>query len=90
MTCEDLRQGDAPASVYFNVMIARVYKKQFDVLAGRGVLFTVADDVKILAPHAVIVELAEGFPTLAWNETVLNTQSVTAIVTPYAILVRTE
>ena len=27
MSCEGLRQGDAPATVYFNVLAARVYKK---------------------------------------------------------------
>ena len=65
MSCEGLRQGDAPATVYFNVLAARVYKKQLQILNGRGVLFAVADDVKILGPPAVIKELAEGFPTLA-------------------------
>jgi hypothetical protein len=32
--------------------------KQIDTLAGRGALFVVADDVKILAPPAVIAKLA--------------------------------
>jgi hypothetical protein len=27
MSCEGLRQGDAPATIYFNVLAARVYKK---------------------------------------------------------------
>ena len=76
MPCEGLRQSDAPESVYFNVLIARVYRKEIALLAGRGALFAVADDVKILAPPAVIAELAEGFPALAWNETCLKTQSV--------------
>ena len=58
MSCEALRQGDAPATVYFNVMATRVYKKQLQILNGRGVLFAVADDVKILGPPAVIKELA--------------------------------
>jgi hypothetical protein len=76
MSCEDLRQGDAPASVYFNVLIARVFMKKIIVLAGRGVLSAVADDVKILAPLAVVRELAKGFLALAWNGAGLKTQSV--------------
>ena len=65
MSCKSLRQGDANASVYFNFLIARVYRKQIDLPAGRGALFAVADDVKFLAPPAVFAELAEGFPALA-------------------------
>jgi len=71
-----MRRGDAPTLVYFNVLIAGVYKKQIVSLAGRGFFFAVADAVKILAPPAVIAELAEGFPALAWNEVRLKTQAV--------------
>ena len=74
--CEELRQGDAPATVYFNVMAARVYGKQLHVLDGRGVLLAVVDDVQILGPPEVIKEMAEGFPTLAWEEAGLTTQMV--------------
>jgi hypothetical protein len=45
-------------------------------LDGRGVLFAVADDVKILGPPEVIKEMAEGFPTLAWEEAGLTTQTI--------------
>jgi len=76
MSCEGLRQGDAPALVSFNVLIARVYRKQIVLLAGRGVLFAMADDVKIMAPPAVITELAEGFPALVWHEAGLKTQNI--------------
>ena len=65
MSCEGLRQGDALAKVYFNVLASRVYMKQLRILDGRGVLFAVADDVKILGPLEVIQEMEEGFPTLA-------------------------
>jgi hypothetical protein len=75
MSCEGLRQGDAPATVYFNVLAARVYKKQLRILDGRGVRFAVADDVKLLGPPEVIAEMAEGFPTLAWEEARLTTQT---------------
>ncbi len=34
MSCEGLRQGDAPAKVYFNVMASRVYRKQLQILNG--------------------------------------------------------
>jgi hypothetical protein len=76
MSCEGLRQGDAPTSVYFNVLIARVYRKHIAMLARRGALFAVADDVEILAAPAVIAELAEGFRAMEWNKAGLKTQSV--------------
>ncbi len=50
LSCEGLRQGDAPATVYFNILAAKVYRKQLHALNGRGVLFAIADDVKIVAP----------------------------------------
>ena len=61
MSCEGFRQGNAPATVYFNVLAARVYRKQLRILDGMGVLFAVADDVKLLGPPEVIAELVEGF-----------------------------
>ena len=42
----------------------------------KGVVFAVADDVKILGPSEVIKEMAEGFPTLAWEEAGLTTHTV--------------
>jgi len=73
MSCEGLRQGDAPATVYFNVLAARVYMKQISILDGRGVLIAVADDVKLLGPPEVIAEMPQGFPSLAWEEAGLTT-----------------
>jgi len=58
MSCEGLMQGDAPATIYFNVLAARVYMKQLMILDGREVLFTVADNVKLLSPPKVIAEMA--------------------------------
>jgi hypothetical protein len=49
-------------------MATRIYRKQLQALDGRGVLFAVADDVKILGPPEVIKEMTEGFPTLAGEE----------------------
>ena len=66
MSCEGLRQGDAPATVYFNVLAARVYRKQLRILDGMGVFFAVADDVKVLGPPEIIKAMAEGVPTLAY------------------------
>ena len=40
--------------MYFNVLAARVYMKQLRMMDGRGVLFAVADDVKIQGPPEVI------------------------------------
>jgi hypothetical protein len=37
-------------------------------LSGRGVLFAIADDVKILVPPVVIKELAESFSNIDWEE----------------------
>ena len=50
MSIDGFRQGDAPATVYLNILAARIYRKQLAMLNGRGVLFAIADDVKIAAP----------------------------------------
>jgi hypothetical protein len=50
--------------------------KQLRILDGRGVLFAVADDVKLLGPPEVIAEMAEGFPAMAWEEAGLATRKV--------------
>jgi hypothetical protein len=49
--------------------------KQLVLLNKRGVLFAIADDVKILAPPAMIRELAYSFPTIAWEEASLIKQT---------------
>ena len=55
-----LRQGDAPATVYFNIMVPRVYMKQLATLDGRGVLSAIADDLRVLGPPEVIGEIVEA------------------------------
>ena len=70
------RGNEPPATVYFNVMAAKVYRMRRQILNGRGVPFAVAGDVKILGPPEVIKEMAEGFPTLVWEEAGLTTQTV--------------
>ena len=73
MSIDGLRQGDAPAIVYFNILVARVYKKQLATMDGRGVLFAVADDLRVLGPPEVIGEIVEAFPKVAWEEAGLTT-----------------
>jgi hypothetical protein len=51
MSIDGFRQGDGPATDYFNILTAWIYRKQLATLDGRGVLFAIADDVKIAAPH---------------------------------------
>ena len=76
MSIDGLRQGDAPATVYFNILVARVYRKQLALLDGRGVLFAVSDDLRILGPPTVIREIVEVFPVTAWEEASLTTQTL--------------
>jgi hypothetical protein len=47
LSVEGLRHGDAPATIFFNILAAKVYMKQLYAIDGRGVLFAIADDVKI-------------------------------------------
>jgi hypothetical protein len=62
MSIDGLRQGDAPATIYFNILVARVYRMQLANLDGRGVLFAVADDLRVLGPLGVIGEIVAEFP----------------------------
>jgi hypothetical protein len=39
-------------------LASRVYKKQLRILDGRGDMFAVADDVKLLGPPEVMAEMA--------------------------------
>ena len=62
MSIDGLRQGDAPATVYFKILVARVYRKQMATLDGRGLLFAVAYDLRVLGPPEVIGKIVEAFP----------------------------
>ena len=57
------------------MLSARLYRKIVALLDGRGLLFAIADDVKIIGPPNVIVEVVTAFPELAWSEAGLRTQS---------------
>jgi len=75
VSIDGLRQGDASATVYFNILVARVYRKHLALLDGRGVLFAVSDDLRIMAPLAIIREIVEVFPETAWEEAGLTTHT---------------
>ncbi len=79
MSIDGFRQGDAPASIFFNILAARIYRRQLATLNGRGVPFAIADDVKIAAPPTVITEIVETFAKVAWNEADLITQVIKKI-----------
>jgi len=80
MSIDGLRQGDAPATVYFNILVARVYKKHLATLDGRGVLFAVTDDLRVLGPPEVIGKIVEEFPKVAWEEAGLTTQTTKKMI----------
>jgi hypothetical protein len=67
MSMDCFRHGDAPASIFFNIMAARIYRRQLATLDDRGVLFDIVDDVKIAAPPNVIAEIVDTFSDIAWN-----------------------
>ena len=69
-------RGNAPASIFFNILATRIYKRQLATLNGRGVLFAIVDDVKIAAPPTIIAEIVDSFAEVAWHEAGLSTQVV--------------
>jgi hypothetical protein len=75
MSIDGLRQGDAPATIYFNILVARVYKKQLATLDGRGALFVVADDMRDLGLPEVIGEIVEALPKVAWEKVGFTTHT---------------
>ena len=75
MSIDGPRQGDAPATFYFSILVARVYRKQLTTLDGRGVLFAVSDDLRVVGPPEIIGEIVEAFPKVAWEEVGLTTQT---------------
>ena len=76
MSIDGFRQGDAPASIFFNILAARICRRQLANLNGKGVLSAIVDDVKIAAPPAVIAEIVDTFANAAWNEVGLTTQVI--------------
>ena len=50
------------------------------LLYGRGDLFAIADDAKILAQPDVMRGLAKSFPTIAWEEAGLATQTIKTLI----------
>jgi hypothetical protein len=76
MSIDGFRQGDASASIFFNILAARIYRRQFATLNGRGELSTIVDDVKIAAPPAIIAEIVDTFSEVVWHEAGLSTQVI--------------
>ncbi len=74
MSIDGFRQGDAPASVFFNILVARIYTRQLATLIGRWVLFAIADNIKIAAQPTIIAEIVETFAEMAWQVAGLTTQ----------------
>jgi hypothetical protein len=75
MSGEGLRQGEIAASVFFNIMVARLYIAMTKVLNGRGILLGLADDCNILGPPEVVNEVIQQLPALTMSEAGLNTQA---------------
>ncbi len=60
MFVNGFRQVGVLASIFFNILAARIYRlRQLATLGGRGVLFAIVDDVKIAAPPNVIAEIVD-------------------------------
>ena len=76
MSVDGFRQGDAHASFFFNILAARICRRQLATLDGREVLFAIVDDVKIVAPPSVIAEIVDTFSDIAWHEAGLTTQAI--------------
>ena len=62
------------AIVYFNILVARVYIKQLALLDNRGVLFAVADDLRVMGSPEVIGKIVEAFPKVVGEKAGLATQ----------------
>jgi len=75
MFIDGLRQGNASTTVYFNIVVARVYMKMMATLDGRGAQFAVADDLRVLGSPEFIGEIVEAFPKVVWEEAGITTQT---------------
>ena len=69
-------RGVAPASIYLNILAARIYRKELATRNGRRVLFTIVDDVKIAAPPADIAEIVDSLAEVACQVARLITQMI--------------
>ncbi len=75
-SCDGLRQGDLLATIYFNIIATRIYRKHMATIDGREVHFAIADDVKIATPPEVFGDVGETFPAIAWNKASLTTHTI--------------
>ena len=65
MSIDGLKQVDTLAAVFFNILAARIYKRQLATLNGKGVLFAIANNDKNAAPPNVIEEIVDSFAGVA-------------------------
>ena len=63
------------ANVLFNILAARLYRAFMKIIGDRGVLFSIADDVKIAGPPSVLAEIVAQLPFLSMSEAGLKTQA---------------
>jgi hypothetical protein len=76
MSIDGFRQGNAPSSIFFNILAVMICIRQLATLNGKSVLFDIVDDVKIAAPPAIIAEIVDIFSDVAWHEAGLTTHVV--------------
>ncbi len=62
-------------NVLFNIVAVRLYSALMKIIENRGVLFSVADDVKISGPPSILAEIVAQLPALAISEEGLKTQA---------------
>ncbi len=63
------------ANVLFNIVAARLYMAMTEIIGERGVLFAIADDVKIVGPPSILAEIVAQLLALAMSEAGLKTQA---------------
>jgi len=61
--------------VLFKILAAILYMAFIQIIGDRGVLFSIADDVKIAGPPLVLAEIVGQLPGLAMSEAGLMTQA---------------
>ena len=56
------------ANVLFSILAARLYKAFMKIIGDRGVLLSIADDVKIVGSPSVLAEIVAQLHGLAMSE----------------------
>jgi hypothetical protein len=63
------------ANVLFNIVAARLYSVMMKIIGDHGVLFAIADDVKLAGPPSVLAKIVVQLHALALLEAGLKTQA---------------